>query len=1262
MPQTFVASAQQLPDPGFEDWSGSAFDGAVQLKHWHASNVEQFGFKFNFEHREGGHSGSYSVMVQDQAVGAAGITENAPGYVSLGQPWQYLPGLTQVSKATAGTAGGIKFTHRPDSMVVWIKRTGDNWSKEDFHLLFYSWKGTAKGTKYKNKNNSCTDHQETNEESDVRQALDGNECGTDTKATQVAEGWWRERKEYGNWTRISVPVFYMNDEQPEMCNVIFSASNYPNFRANSGLYVGNSLYVDDVTLVYSSKIQQLYIGGKEWKGFNPNSTDEQVYSVGRTTTVPEIYAVRGVGSLTNPKNTTVNFPGRRLSGDEISIKYGKVDGEPTVITVKAADGSSTTTYKIKMIQAPSDNAKLGDILVDGASISGFNPMVGTYNVTLPYGTTATPVVSVTKAEDGQTVSITQPKSTSGTATINVTAPDGTTTKTYTINFSVAQLSDNTLEGIKINGELLAGFVPTLTTYMVELPLGTTKMPTIEAVSAYAAGEQTIVYTAPDKIDGGQYKISVTTPGNQTAKVYKLNFKITASTNCKLRDLKMGDYILFNPDSRTYYVTLPMGTTKLPKITYVKGDAYQTVEIKEGGVDGTTSITVTAASGDQMIYKIICSTEKSELSHLNNIYIGGVALEGFNSNTTAYTYDLPIGTTELPTITWDAADEYETVTLTPGGLNGVTRITVTAGNGNTTIYKITFSLETSSNATLKGITIGGQPLAGFDPATLVYLITLPKGTTELPEITWTQYDEWQTVTARYGGVNGDTKITVRPQTGAPQTYTLQFRVETSSVNYLEMITLDGLPLKGFHKDTLNYIDSLPVGVSTIPAIGYVAPAEVKYVKVLNAGNVRTIRVIAEDGAQRDYVITFVVTKMETAYPKMIYVDGQPLPGFEKEVLDYVYEFEGEVPPTITVDKDGDQQITIITPVLEGVAQVIVKPQGATDGNTYTILFRLKISEEVMLRDILLNGESYARFVPSQLDYSINYSDLIPEVTYVAKEGQTVSMLQEKNVVRLVVKNGLKAATYTLTFDKQFSSNTSLLALMFDNVPVQEFKSTKLDYSFTLPAGSTLPEITYIKGQDAQVVYMGQTGERSFAINVVAENGKMATYTLDFTIEPYTSTRLLSLELDGTPLDLQEGVYTFTQQLYEGADLPVLTYTKDNGQTVLALNTSDAQQQVIVKAENGATATYTINYNVVRSGDALLSSILLNDKPMAGFESTTYRYTHQLPWRSTIVPVIQPISATPGQTITIEYGAIDTTTHIHVGRRSSRDRLLHRFPGL
>ena len=234
---TLIVNAQQLTNANFEDWSGAAFNGEPQPKGWNASNVEQVGMKFNFAHRETGRNGGYCMMVQDQDVGAMGITETSPGYFSIGKPWAYLPSITQINNATAGTSGGQSNWHyRPDSMSVWIKRTGSNWNKEDFYLLYYAWVKEAKGTTYKGKNGSCTSHTETNEESDIRIAVNGNECKTTVAGEQVCEGMWRERAQYGNWTNIRVPIYYMNNNVPNYMNIIFSASHYPNYRANDGLY------------------------------------------------------------------------------------------------------------------------------------------------------------------------------------------------------------------------------------------------------------------------------------------------------------------------------------------------------------------------------------------------------------------------------------------------------------------------------------------------------------------------------------------------------------------------------------------------------------------------------------------------------------------------------------------------------------------------------------------------------------------------------------------------------------------------------------------------------------------------------------------------------------------------------------------------------------------------------------------------------------------------------------------------------------------
>ena len=215
MPFAGWADSYQVTNANFEDWSGAAFNGEQQPKGWNASNVEQVGMKFNFAHKETGRNGGYCLMVQDQSVGAMGITETSPGYFSIGQPWAYLPSITAINQATAGTSGGQSWTHRPDTMSVWIKRTGSNWDKEDFYLLYYAWEKQAQGTSYKGKNTQCTSHSETNEESDIRIAMNGNECKTTVAGDQVCEGMWRERANYGNWTNIKVPIYYFNDNTPK---------------------------------------------------------------------------------------------------------------------------------------------------------------------------------------------------------------------------------------------------------------------------------------------------------------------------------------------------------------------------------------------------------------------------------------------------------------------------------------------------------------------------------------------------------------------------------------------------------------------------------------------------------------------------------------------------------------------------------------------------------------------------------------------------------------------------------------------------------------------------------------------------------------------------------------------------------------------------------------------------------------------------------------------------------------------------------------
>ena len=1248
--------AQQLPNASFEDWSGAPFDGNIQPASWNVSNVTQFGFKFNFAYQEAGHTGSYCLRVQDREIGAAGITEVSPGYFSLGQPWVYIESLTKVSYATAGTEGGVNWTYRPDSMSVWIKRTGNNTDKEDFYLLYYAWSGTAKSSKYKGKNGSCTSVTKTNEESDIRIALDGNECGTDQKANQIAEGMWRERKTYGDWTNIKVPIYYFSNDAPTMMNIIFSASNYPNYRANSGLYDGNSLWVDDVSLIYSSKIQKLYIDDKEWKGFDPNNTTgEQVYSLGQSaTTLPKIEAKRGIGTLTNAHGETANFTGRTLSGKEITITNGAIDGAPTTITVRAEDGSSTTTYKIKFVRAASTNSKLAGLSVNGEPIAAFNANTLNYTYELPYGTTDVPVVSAEKAEDGQTVSITQPTSTTGKATIVVTAADKKTTSTYTIQFAVALLADNTLADIKVNGNSVAGFTPTQTIYRVSLPVGTTDMPDVEAVSAYPAGAQTITHTPPAQVEGGQYQISVTTPGNPVAKVYKLNFKLEASSYTYLSDLQMDGYITdFQPEVLTYYVNLPLGTTELPKVTYTEGDPYQKVSVEYGGLDGTTRVIVTAANGDQSVYKIVVSTEKSDVNTLQNILLDGVPLEGFDPDKVQYNVQLPIGTTELPTIVPVKGDEYQTVNIVTGDVNGITRITVTAGNGDAKVYQIKFTVLQATNNTLRMITLDGKDLEGFNPEVIEYTIHLPMGTTKQPEVGWTPNDEYQTVSVRKGSaITDDVKITVRPQSGASRTYTLHFTLEVSGNTALAMIYLDGDSLQGFHADTLHYTDTLPAGVSEIPEVTYDKGDETQKVLAITEGYVHMLTVTAPSGAKRTYTITFVVQKSENAFLQMIYLDGDSLQGFDKNVLAYEVELTGSTCPAITVDKENGQQVTITTPYGAGTARIRVQPeQGAA--NTYTILFTKATRTTVQLRNILLDGTTIAGFSPATTAYTVDYEGTRPVLTWETNEGQTVQRLEKQDTVLLVVSAGADYATYTVAFRRTLSADSTLAAILLDDAPMAEFVPTTTDYTINLPAGATLPVVTYRAGHPAQTIVMGELQPMQTGITVQAENGASTTYTVTFEVALYSDATLADLQMEGHTLDYRPTQTEYALTLDEGMPLPALHYTARAGQRVVVSEPNDNEQRVTVTAENGSTATYVIRYTRAISGNALLADILLDGVSLAGFAPDRFAYADTLPMRTKTVPSVFPVGQLPGQTITTYFSAPNGVTKIHVEAPNGTD---------
>ena len=91
-----------------------------------------------------------------------------------------------------------------------------------------------------------------------------------------------------------------------------------------------------------------------------------------------------------------------------------------------------------VIIPPSTDATLSSLTSSSGTLSpAFNSSTISYSVVLPIGTSAVPTVSAIATDLDAATSTTQVASVTGSATVLVTAQDETTTKTYTINFSVA---------------------------------------------------------------------------------------------------------------------------------------------------------------------------------------------------------------------------------------------------------------------------------------------------------------------------------------------------------------------------------------------------------------------------------------------------------------------------------------------------------------------------------------------------------------------------------------------------------------------------------------------------------------------------------------------------------------------------------------------------------------------------------------------------------------------------------------------------------
>lgn len=259
--------------------------------------------------------------------------------------------------------------------------------------------------------------------------------------------------------------------------------------------------------------------------------------------------------------------------------------------VKSSDCSVATNSAFSgaiTVAAKSSDATLATLTYNGTAVPGFSAAKTSYTVYLDAGTTNVPVVAATANNADATAVVTQAASVSGTASVLVTAEDGTT-KTYTVTFIVgtppALSSDATLSSLKYNGTAVPSFSANTTSYSVTLPNGTTTAPTITATANDANATVSITQPASPTATAS---VLVTAEDGTTTKTYTVSFSVappSSGLTCHETEIYEAE-----PDLGGYGKPLVVHNNRDYEVFYMTRDGDSKFCIATTSADKTAGIT------------------------------------------------------------------------------------------------------------------------------------------------------------------------------------------------------------------------------------------------------------------------------------------------------------------------------------------------------------------------------------------------------------------------------------------------------------------------------------------------------------------------------------------------------------------------------------------------------------------------------------------------------------------------------------------------
>jgi gliding motility-associated-like protein len=435
-----------------------------------------------------------------------------------------------------------------------------------------------------------------------------------------------------------------------------------------------------------------------------NATFTPVFATGTTTYTASvdntIIAVTAT-PITSDATATVTVNGLTVSSGTASQSIPLAVGANAISTkVTAQDGTTSKTYTVTIIRAPSSNSMLSGLTLSSGTLTpafantttsytasvtgGVSSITVTPKTGVPTSTVTVNGVSVTSGTASQTIMLNVGLN---TITTVVTAQNGTNKKTYTVKVTRAvpdQIA--TLSNLAISaGTLSPAFATATTGYTAAVDntvIATTATPAVTdatatvTVNGLAVSSGTASQSIPLAVGPNTITVVVTAQDGSTTKTYTVTITRAPSSNATLSSLALSSGTLapsFISTTTSYTASVantvatitvtpktgvPTSTVTVNGTTVTSGTASGAIALKVGA--NTITTVVTAQNGtNTKTYKVTVTRAPGGADSYIPIAIGtGISV----------TIPIAIGTTETPTLAEDGIQVHQGVSPNGDGIN------------------------------------------------------------------------------------------------------------------------------------------------------------------------------------------------------------------------------------------------------------------------------------------------------------------------------------------------------------------------------------------------------------------------------------------------------------------------------------------------------------------------------------------------------------------------------------------------------------------